>query len=69
MKGVNSNNCADESDKGALSMKSAIGPRFEGGNVVVEVDADEYYKGVQDLRFSVVGRLTVQRGENLPTTI
>lgn len=32
-------------------------PRYEGGNLVIELDEDDYLKGVDELKFSVVGKL------------
>lgn len=52
-------------DSGRL-MKSISAPRREGGNIVVELDVDKYKKGVAKLQFSIVGRISIQRGESLP---
>lgn len=40
-----------------------------GENIVVEVDDIDYCKGVEELQFSVVGRLSLQRGLNIPTAM
>lgn len=44
-------------------------PRVEGGNVVVEIDEDDNHKGVNELMFSVVGKLSLQNGEVAPSTL
>lgn len=35
------------------------------GNIVVEVNIDDYRKGVKELMFSIVGRLSLQRGDTV----
>lgn len=52
-----------------MQLKPISIPRIEGGNVVVEVDEDDYRKGVMELQFSVVGRLFIQKGEIAPTML
>lgn len=42
---------------------------MEGGNVVVVLDVNEYSKGVEENRYSVLDRLTVQRGATQITTL
>lgn len=44
-------------------------PRIEGGNVVIELDVEDYERGIQDLKFSVIAKLTIQKGEEAPTTL
>lgn len=48
-------------------MKQIAVPRREGGNVVVKLDVEDYKKGVEELKFSIVGRLSLQRGQDPPT--
>lgn len=36
---------------------------------MVEVDEDSYHRGVEQLKFNVVGRLSVQRRDAIPTTL
>lgn len=43
--------------------------RLKGGNVVAYIDKDNYNKGIQDLKFNVVGKLTLQIGDEVPTTM
>lgn len=44
-------------------------PRIEGGNVIVEVYEEYHNQGVQELKYNVVGNLTLQRGGYTPTTM
>lgn len=48
-------------------LKQIAARRREGGNVIVDLDVEEYRKGVEYLKFSIVGRLSLQRGEDFPT--
>lgn len=43
--------------------------RIEGGNIVVEVDKEQYQKGINEPNYSVVGRLSLQKGDLIPTTM
>lgn len=43
-----------------VSLKPLANPKLVGGNVLVEVDDKEYRRGVEDLKFSIVGRLSLQ---------
>lgn len=40
-------------------IKSIPTPRLEGGNIVVELDVDDYENRIKDLKYSVVGRVTI----------
>lgn len=51
------------------SLKPIPKPKIIEGNVVVELDADEYKKGVEHLKFSVLGRLTLHCRDKAPTTM
>lgn len=53
----------------SIPLKPISNPKVVGGNVVVEVDAEEYKRGVENLKFSVIGRLSVHRDDSLPTTM
>lgn len=39
------------------------------GNIIVELDVDDYEKGIEELQFSIIGRLSIQRSEAVPTTL
>lgn len=39
-------------------------PRFEGGNIIVEVDEEDYANKVLQCQFDVIGRIILQRGDN-----
>lgn len=44
-------------------------PRLEGGNIVVALDDEDYLNGVEELKYIVVGRDTIQKGELALTTL
>lgn len=44
-------------------------PRFEGGNLIVELDMEDYKKEVEELCFSIVGRNYLQKGKVAPPTM
>lgn len=48
-------------------LSSVLLPRTEGGNIIVQIDENEYQKGIEDNWFSVVGRLTLHKGELPPS--
>lgn len=50
-------------------LKFIAAPRQEGRNIVVQLDFDDYIRGVKELQYSLVGRLSIQRGEVLPTNM
>lgn len=37
------------------------------GGVVVEVDDEEYQRKVEELKFNIIDKLTLQRGDLIPT--
>lgn len=37
--------------------------------MVVEVYDDDYHRGVEELKFIIIGKLALQRGDPMPTTI
>lgn len=41
--------------------------RFEGGNLTVDLDEEDYRKGVEELKFSIVGRLFLLKRSIMPT--
>lgn len=58
-------------DKGSSTqvMKIPLVPRYEGGNLVVDLDEEAYLKVIEELKHSIVGRLFLQRWCFLPKTI
>lgn len=48
--------------QGVFPLKPLLIPRVEGGNIVVELDLEEYLQGIEELQYSVVGRLILQKG-------
>lgn len=59
---------ANSEDNG-IGLKPITTPRREGGNIIIQLDFNDYRRGVQDLQFSVVGMLSLPRGEALPTNM
>lgn len=51
-----------------VPLKPISAPRMAGGNVVIEIDEEEYHRGVDELKYSVIGKLTLSHGEEAPTT-
>lgn len=50
-------------------LKSLPHPRKEGRNIVIQLDIDKYQRGVQELQFSVVGKLVLWRWEEIQTNM
>lgn len=50
-------------------MKLIAPPRREGGNIIVQLDIEDYSRGVSYLQYSVVARLFIQREEVPPTNM
>lgn len=44
-------------------------PRYEGGNLVIDLDKEDYKRGVEELKYNVVGRLFLTKGCEHPTTM
>lgn len=44
-------------------------PRFEGGNLVIDLDEDDYQKHMKKLKYSVLGMLFLMKGKENPTTM
>lgn len=40
-----------------------------GGNIMVEIDKEEYHKGIKSLKYSIIGKLMIPRDEERPMTI
>lgn len=57
---------SSEVEKG-LKLIAAL--RREGGNIVAELDVENYSRDVQELQYSVVGKLTMMQGEMAPTNM
>lgn len=47
----------------SFPLKPLPNPRLVGGNIVVEVDKEDYQRGIEKLKYSVIGRLSLQRGD------
>lgn len=41
--------------------------KMEGGNVVVQIDEQDYQKAIKYLQFSVIGHLTLHKYDSVPT--
>lgn len=52
-----------------VQLKHVAESILEGGNIIVEVDEDDYMEAVEELKFSVIRRLFIHRGETMPTTL
>lgn len=52
----------------SIPLKPIPSPKIIGGNVVVEIDEKDYNRGLEHLRFSVLRRLSLLRGDSVPTT-
>lgn len=56
-------------NEGFFMMRPLSTPRYEGGNLIMDLDKKEYMKGVGNLKFSVVGQIYLKRGASFPTTM
>lgn len=52
-----------------IPLKYLAMPRIEGGNIVVEANEGEYQQCVKELQYSIVGRVSLRKGEILHTTL
>lgn len=43
--------------------------RYDGGNQFVDLDEEVYKKEVEELKYSLVGRIFLSKGSTPPTTI
>lgn len=59
---------SDEVDQ-SVPLKPISNPRMEGGNIVVVFNNEVYYRGVNELKFSIVCRLSLHRSEVVPNTV
>lgn len=50
-------------------MKIPSLPRCEGGNMIVDLDEEDYWKEIKDLKFSVFGKLFLRRRKSIPTVM
>lgn len=48
-------------------LKQLAVPRYKGGNLVIDLDEGNYRRGVEELKFSVVGQLYLLKGCEHPT--
>lgn len=48
-------------DDNVLPLKPIPNPKMEGGNIVVEANGANYRKGVEELKFTVIGRISLRR--------
>lgn len=48
-----------------VPFKPILNPTMAGGNIIVEVDEEEYHRA----EFSVIGKLNLKRGNPVPTTM
>lgn len=53
----------------AVPLNQSTKPRMERENIIVKVDEGDYKKAVDELRFSVIGRLFLHKGEIAPSTL
>lgn len=60
---LQSGNKLENEEDDIIPLQPTSNPIIAGGNVVVEIDDAEYRRGVEDLKFSVMGKLLLQRGE------
>lgn len=44
-------------------------PRREGGNIFVQLDVEDYMKGVRDIQYNIVWRLQIHKGEIHPVNM
>lgn len=50
-------------DHEGIPFKLFTTPRIEEGNIVVEVDKEEYQKAVKELKYSDVGKINLRKGD------
>lgn len=61
--------CSKDFVLGAKFLKPLATPRLVGGNVVIDLYVNDNENGVQELQYSVVGKLTIQKGEIMQTIL
>lgn len=57
------------SGESAVPIKSILLPHFEGGNIIVKVDEEDYEKRVRECQFDVIGRILLYRGDKPYSTL
>lgn len=55
--------------EGVVPLIQTPPPRREGSNLVVTIDEGEYYKGLEENQYNVIGMLSVRRGDPYLSTI
>lgn len=60
------NKNASKEDEQTIPLKPISNPRLEWGNIVVVVDDDGYCRGIDELKFSIIGRLSLHRSKSIP---
>lgn len=51
-----------------IPLKPITNPKVIGGKVMVELDAKDFKRRVEHLKYKVLGILLLQRGDSVPTT-
>lgn len=64
--GMKSLNYALNGEDEVLPLKPLASRKVEGGNLVIRIEDDDYLKGMWDLIFSMVGKLSLQMGILFP---
>lgn len=50
-------------------MKPLSAPRMAEGNIIIEIDEEEYHRGVEELKYNTTGKLALSRAAKAPTTM
>lgn len=56
-------------EEGCVPLKPLAAPTIAGGNVVIEIDEDAYQRGIDGLKYSVIAKLMLPRGDKVLTTM
>lgn len=56
-------------DHEGILLKTFVVLKIEGGNIVVEVDEEEYQKEVEEFKYSIVGKISLRKKDVPPTTL
>lgn len=56
-----------QEEEECVPLKPLAAPMMVGGNIIVDFNDEEYYRGVEDLKNCVIGKLTLQRRDEVPT--
>lgn len=46
-----------ENGSGIRTMRTPVAPRYEGGNLIIDLDIEDFMKGNEELKYSIMGRL------------